>query len=115
MNIMDDMVAEIAELKEVDSVCVADHTGAYITGVNQDTPEEFAAILTFIGQAGQHIGESLGLEDMVSCTINSRKLDMVICSANDHLIGTQLTDKAVPTQAETRVSAIVSEFLLDEN
>jgi len=111
MDWLEELIRQLSELSDVQYVVSADKTGAYLQGNGCTNPEETAAILTFIGQAGQNIGNSLGLDELQSVAVVGNKDRLLIYQAGEYMIGLALTEKGLLTKVETQANRLIEDAI----
>ena len=73
MNWQEELIRQTQEIPGVEEIAIADTSGNFIEGSHDESAEEFAAVLSYIFQAGNGIGNVLALNTISDVTIITRK------------------------------------------
>lgn len=103
MSWVSNICEKIAEIPEVVEITVSDTEGELIIGPSKGDAEEFAAAMTFTGQAAFSLEESMGLDWMKNITLIGKKSRILILNRNDYFFGIKLRDGSVVSRVEKQI------------
>ena len=115
MKALEGLLTELAGLKDVKAVAAADDTGMYLSGINIEDADEFAAILAFIGRSGETIEDLLGLEQLNFISLSGKKTKLIVHKVGDNYIGIRLNDSAVVSKLELSINDVVKRTNIGED
>ena len=110
MESLDEVLKEVSELPGVIATAVADDIGTFISGVNVDDADEFAAILTYIGRSGIALEDLLGAEHLHHITLSGKDIKLVVHQVNDLFLGVRLEDGAVLSKVESKIGQSIKKL-----
>lgn len=103
MSWVSNICEKLAEIPEVVEITVSDADGELIMGPTTGDAEEFAAAMTFTGQAAFSLEESMGLDWMKNITLIGKKSRVLILPRNDYFFGIKLQDGSVISRVEKQI------------
>ena len=107
------LVEKLASISGIEEVAAADETGTFVAGYKNDKPEEFAAILAFVGRTGNSIGEMMGTEQLETVRVNGKKQRLLVATLPEYTVGVRVSLDAVAGLAHKKVKAAVRQFIYE--
>ena len=103
MEYLESLIENLSKLDGVMCVAVADDTGSFVAGKNVDDPDEFAAILAFIGAGGETLEDLLGFKNLEFISLSGKTNKLIVNKVKDYFVGVQLKNVAIVSKLETSI------------
>ena len=116
MDWQEELINQAKAISGVEEIAIADSSGNYLEGSNEESAEEFAAILSYIFQAGSNIGNVMALNDLHGITIVTRKNKYIISSFEDYIFGLKTAPNAILSKTKSKFMRLLEKVtaLIDE-
>lgn len=102
MDWQEELIKQSKEIQGVEEVVIADSSGNYLEGSNDESAEEFAAVLSYIFQSGGGVGSALSLNDLNGVSITTTKNKYLISSFDDYIFGIKTTPTAILSKTKSK-------------
>jgi len=116
MDWQEELIRQTKEIPGVEEIAIADTSGNYLEGSNDESAEEFAAVLSYIYQAGNGIGGVMALDTVNGVTIVTKKNKYLIASFEDYIFGVKTTPTAILSKTKIKFMRLLEKAtaLIDE-
>jgi predicted regulator of Ras-like GTPase activity (Roadblock/LC7/MglB family) len=107
MNWQEELIKQIKEIPGVEEIAIADTSGNYLEGSNNESAEEFAAVLSYIYQAGNGIGGVMALDTLNGVTIVTNKNKYLIAAFDEYIFGVKTTPTTILSKTKIKFTRLL--------